>query len=77
MHFSLYKFQWTEWDKITILSQGTGFYFAKETCGGTDALEKMIRIFINKPDTADITVDEITGISARAYELETGEPYHL
>jgi len=77
MHFSLYKFQWTEWNNITIVSQGAGFYFAKETCGGMAALEKMICIFVNKPGATDITVDEITATSTSAYELEAGEPYHL
>ncbi|MDB5279645.1 MAG: hypothetical protein JWR61_4600 [Ferruginibacter sp.] len=76
MQFLLYKFQWTEWDRISITDQGTGFYFAKHPCDISE-IEQMVTHLINKPATADITLDEIEVITSTEYERTTGEPFHL
>ena len=77
MHFLFYKFQWTEWKNITIIDQGKGFYYAIQAITDKSNIEQTIKVLINKPVTADISIDEISKISKDDYELETGKPFYL
>jgi hypothetical protein len=56
---------------------GTGFYFTNRPPGDSSDVQKTIRLFINKPLAAKITIEEITEISKAEYEREKGKPFHL
>ncbi|MDB5277376.1 hypothetical protein QWZ08_05860 [Ferruginibacter paludis] len=77
MHFLFFRFKWSEWDKEILTDSGTGFYFTNHPPAHGCDTQRTIRLFINKPATAAITIDEITEITKMEYELETGKPFHL
>jgi hypothetical protein len=77
MRFLFYRFKWSEWDLDMLRDSGTGFYFTNQPPVNRADTERTLRLFINKPATAYITIEEIVEVNRQEYELETGKPFHL
>jgi hypothetical protein len=77
MRFLFYRFKWSEWNMDILKDSGTGFYFTNQPAVNGADTERTLRLFINKPSTAYITIEEIVEVNRQEYELETGKPFHL
>jgi hypothetical protein len=72
-----YKVQWSEWNDDVISDEGTFYFFTTNPAELQYDNERTFKLFTHKPDSADITFDQITELTKEQYEAKTGKQFML